>query len=274
MPLESRPLPWAGTDLTPGRLVAVAPGVRVLLAPNPGPMSLNGTQSYVLGADGECLVVDPGPEDERHLALLAGVSPATVLVTHRHADHTAGVDRLHELSGAPVRAAAAGFCRSGAPLRDGETLGPAGELRVVSTPGHTSDSLSFHWTGERGSYLLSGDTILGAGTTMLDHPDGSLRNYLGSLERLAGLAASNPGTRVLPAHGGLGAGLAAVVNEYRAHRLARLAEVRTAVAQLGDDVDAVTARVYPDVPNGVLPAARLSIAAQLRYLREHAGTRE
>ncbi|MDP5228580.1 MBL fold metallo-hydrolase [Arthrobacter sp. YJM1] len=248
----------------------VAPGVRLVLAPNPGPMSLDGTQSYVLGPDGDCVVVDPGPEDEAHLRLLAGTRPRLILVTHRHADHTAGVDRLHALTGAPVQAASARFCRAAEPLHDGQAVTAGeGRLTVLATPGHTSDSLSFHWETEQESWLLSGDTILGTGTTMIDHPDGTLGDYLRSLERLAALAETAKGTRVLPAHGGLGRELADVVHEYRDHRLARLAEVRAAVAQLGDDAGAVTALVYSDVPPGVLPAARLSIEAQLRYLREN-----
>lgn len=262
-----------------GVLSDAGPGLRVLLAPNPGPMSLRGTQSYVIGPNGSCVIVDPGPEDEAHLAALAALRPVLILVTHRHADHTAGIDRLRDLTGAPVRAASPDFCRAAGPLLDGEVL-TAGdrEIRVIATPGHTSDSLCFHVRGVQapdedegpdGGGLLSGDTILGTGTTMLDHPDGTVADYLASLGKLAALAedAGAPVT-LFPAHGGLGGDLGVVVREYREHRLARLGEVRRAVAAVGDDVDAVTAAVYPDVPDGVRRAARLSIEAQLRYLRD------
>jgi len=271
VPLPAEPLP--------GVLADAGPGLRVLLAPNPGPMSLRGTQSYVIGPDGACVVVDPGPEDETHLAALAALRPGLILVTHRHADHTAGIDRLRELTGAPVRAASPDFCRAAGPLLDGETLRVGDlEIRVIATPGHTSDSLCFHVRGVRapdedggqdGGSLLSGDTILGTGTTMLDHPDGTVADYLASLGKLAALAedAGAPVT-LFPAHGGLGGDLGVVVREYREHRLSRLGEVRRAVAAVGDDVDAVTAAVYPDVPDGVRRAARLSIEAQLRYLRD------
>ncbi|WP_144627487.1 MBL fold metallo-hydrolase [Arthrobacter woluwensis] len=271
VPLPAEPLS--------GVLADAGPGLRVLLAPNPGPMSLRGTQSYVIGPDGACVVVDPGPEDEAHLAALAALRPVLILVTHRHADHTAGIDRLRELTGAPVRAASPDFCRAAGPLLDGETLRVGDlEIRVIATPGHTSDSLCFHVRGVRapgedggqdGGGLLSGDTILGTGTTMLDHPDGTVADYLASLGKLAALAedAGAPVT-LFPAHGGLGGDLGVVVREYREHRLARLGEVRRAVAAVGDDVDAVTAAVYPDVPDGVRRAARLSIEAQLRYLRD------
>ncbi|MEZ2370876.1 MBL fold metallo-hydrolase [Arthrobacter sp. RCC_34] len=270
----------SGADLAPGVLSDAGPGLRVLLAPNPGPMSLRGTQSYVIGPDGSCVIVDPGPEDETHLAALAALRPVLILITHRHADHTAGIDRLRELTGAPVRAASRTFCRAAGPLLDGETLRVGDqEIRVIATPGHTSDSLCFHVRAARapgedggpdgGGSLLSGDTILGTGTTMLDHPDGTVADYLASLEKLAALAeAAKAPVTLLPAHGGLGGDLGVVVREYREHRLARLAEVRRAVTAMGDDGDAVTAAVYPDVPDGVRRAARLSIEAQLRYLRE------
>lgn len=274
--LPAEPL---SAELQSGVLSDAGPGLRVLLAPNPGPMSLRGTQSYVIGPDGACVVVDPGPEDEPHLAALAALRPVLILVSHRHADHTAGIDRLREMTGAPVRAASPDFCRAAGPLLDGETLRVGDlEIRVIATPGHTSDSLCFHVQGVRapgedgrpgGGGLLSGDTILGAGTTMLDHPDGTVADYLASLRKLAALAedAGAPVT-LFPAHGGLGGDLGVVVREYREHRLSRLGEVRRAVAAVGDDVDAVTAAVYPDVPEGVRRAARLSIEAQLRYLRD------
>ncbi|MDQ0709209.1 glyoxylase-like metal-dependent hydrolase (beta-lactamase superfamily II) [Arthrobacter woluwensis] len=269
----------SAAELLPGVLSDAGSGLRVLLAPNPGPMSLRGTHSYVIGPDGSCVIVDPGPEDEGHLAALAALRPVLILVTHRHADHTAGIDRLRTLTGAPVRAASSAFCRDAEPLADGEILAVGDlEIRVLATPGHTSDSLCFHVLGKQascvgggpdGGSLLSGDTILGTGTTMLDHPDGTVADYLASLGKLAALAedAGAPVT-LLPAHGGLGGDLGVVVREYREHRLARLAEVRRAVTAVGDDVDAVTAAVYPDVSDGVRRAARLSIEAQLRYLRE------
>ncbi|HEY1156637.1 MAG TPA: MBL fold metallo-hydrolase, partial [Arthrobacter sp.] len=120
-----------------------------ILAPNPGPMSLDGTNSYILRAPGHSstVVVDPGPHDETHLAALAGAGAVElVLVTHRHADHTAGSARFHQLTGAPVRAADPLHCHGGgAPLLHGELIRAAGlEITVLATPGHTSDSVCFH----------------------------------------------------------------------------------------------------------------------------------
>ncbi|RAM35297.1 MBL fold metallo-hydrolase [Arthrobacter globiformis] len=247
-----------------------SPLTRFRLAPNPGPMSLEGTNSYIVGEPGHAatVVVDPGPLDEAHLQALAAAGPVElILVTHRHADHTAGSARLAEITGAPVRAAASEHCHGGAVLRSGETIAAGGtEIRVVSTPGHTSDSVCFHLPldGPAGS-ILTGDTILGRGTTVLDHPDGTLADYLTSLDRLELLG---PAT-VLPAHGPVRPALDAVVRAYREHRIDRLAQIRMALDGLGPDatVAEVTSAVYADVAPSVRRAAENSVAAQLEYLR-------
>lgn len=274
--------------------VRVTDQASVLLAPNPGPMTLDGTRSYVLAAPGARtrVVVDPGPDDVAHLTALAdGPRVELVLVTHRHADHTAGAARFAELTGAPVRAADPAHCHpahpatggatggsahagAAAPLRGGEVLRAAGlRIEVVATPGHTADSVSFRLPddGPHGS-VLTGDTILGRGTTVISTPDGSLRDYLASLDVLEAFGTAT----VLPAHGPHLGDLSAVVRAYREHRLGRLAEVRAALAgaaiagaPVTDQlVEQVTAIVYGDVAPGVLPAARQSVRAQLRYLAE------
>lgn len=246
-----------------------------LLAPNPGPMSLEGTNSYLISASGSkaLVVVDPGPADEGHLhSLAARGSVELILVTHRHADHTAGSPRLHELTGAPVRAADPRHCHGGGePLYEGETLRAGGAvIRVLTTPGHTSDSVCFHLPddGPHGS-VLTGDTILGRGTTMLDYPDGRLGDYLQSLDRLEGLG---PAT-VLPAHGPVLPSLEAVTRAYREHRHERLGQIREALEHLGPDatVPAVADAVYADVEPSVRRAAEMSVAAQLDYLRGQQG---
>ena len=242
---------------------------RFRLAPNPGPMSLHGTNSYVLSAPGSAsvVVVDPGPLDEEHLQELTRFGAVElVLVTHRHADHTAASQRFAELTGAPVRAADPAHCHGGAPLAGGEVLHAAGvEIRVLATPGHTSDSVCFHLPGDgvHGA-VLTGDTILGVGTTVLDYPDGRLGDYLDSLDRLEALG---PAT-VLPAHGPLLPALDSIVRAYRDHRLDRLAQIRAALAELGADaaVEDVADAVYASVDPAVRPAAELSVAAQLDYL--------
>ena len=234
-------------------------------------MSLDGTNSYVISAPGASasVVVDPGPVEEGHLRRLADAGPVElILVTHRHADHTAGSLRLHELTGAPVRAADPRHCHGGGePLQDGESIHAAGvTVQVLATPGHTSDSVCFHIPddGPHGS-ILTGDTILGRGTTMLDYPDGRLGDYLESLDRLEALGQAT----VLPAHGPVLPSLAAITRAYRDHRQERLAQIRAALARLSGDatVADVADAVYADVDPSVRRAAEMSVAAQLDYLR-------
>ena len=243
---------------------------RFRLAPNPGPMSLDGTNSYVIGVpgSGHVAIVDPGPEDGPHLAALAAAGMVdVVLITHRHADHTEASARFHELTGAPVRAVLAEHCHGGEPLTDGEVLNAGGvEIRVIATPGHTSDSVCFYLPadGPTGS-VLTGDTILGRGTTVLDYPDGRLGDYLASLNRLEALG---PAT-LLPAHGPVLPALDEKCREYRNHREERLNQIRAALEQVGVDatIGEVTDVVYSDVDPSVRWAAETSVAAQLDYLR-------
>lgn len=261
----------------------------MLRADNSGPMTLDGTRSYVLRAPDApgCVVVDPGPLLEPHLTALADAGPVSLaLVTHRHADHTGGLARFRELTGAPSRGALPEFSVSGAdgaaaePLSDGEVLTVAGlRIEVLATPGHTADSVCFVVSGPTsGAVVLTGDTVLGLGTTVLAEPDGSLRDYLASLDRLGALNLSGTVTG-LPGHGPAIPDLGAAVHAYRVHRLERLDQVRAALARLGVALpdaaeplpdallDAVTHAVYADVDPSVLPAARSSVRAQLEYVR-------
>ena len=254
-------------------LIRSSPLTRFALAPNPGPMSLEGTNSYVLAAAGSehVVVVDPGPLDEGHLALLASAGMVElILITHHHPDHTEASSRFAEITGAPVRAFHPAYCVGGEPLADGERIHAGGvDLTVVATPGHTSDSVCFHLPGDGpGGSVLTGDTILGRGTTMLDFPDGTLGDYLASLERLSQLGHAT----VLPGHGPVLSDLGTVVLTYRDHREERLEQIRAALVQLGADaaVPAVTDLVYAEVPANVRAAAELSVAAQLQYLRTNA----
>jgi glyoxylase-like metal-dependent hydrolase (beta-lactamase superfamily II) len=243
---------------------------RYRLAPNPGPMSLEGTQSYLISAPGEpgVVVVDPGPLEETHLQELAAAGNVElVLITHHHIDHTEASARFHGLTGAPVRALDRAQCHGGDPLTDGETIRAAGvDISVLATPGHTADSVSFHLPddGPDGS-VLTGDTILGRGTTIIAYPDGRLGPYLESLEKLAALGPA----KVLPAHGPLLPDLSAICREYTEHRQLRLDQIRAALKELGEHagVDAVTDHVYNDVDLSVRGAAEASVAAQLDYLR-------
>jgi glyoxylase-like metal-dependent hydrolase (beta-lactamase superfamily II) len=254
-----------------GVLRPVTPLAGVLLAENPSPMTLDGTNTWVLRAPGEeaCVVIDPGEDDDVHLRRVAAQGPvALVLLTHRHHDHAGGARRFAELTGAPVRALDPSLVLGSEALGDGDVVTAAGvELRVVATPGHTSDSLSFLLDGPGADpAVLTGDTILGRGTTVIAHPDGALGPYLDSLRRLANLA---PGTAVLPGHGPELPDAPAVARAYLAHREERLDQVRAALAQLGADATPrqVVEVVYADVDRALWPAAELSVRAQLDHLR-------
>ena len=246
----------------------VTPHAGVVLAENPSPMTLEGTNTWVLRAPDapDCVVIDPGEDDERHLRAVAAHGPvALVLLTHRHHDHAGGARRFQELTGAPVRALDPSLVLGSEALADGDVVTAAGvELRVVATPGHTSDSLSFLLTPDNA--VLTGDTVLGRGTTVIAHPDGALGPYLESLRRLADLA---PDTTVLTGHGPELPDVAAVATAYLAHREERLDQVRDALARLGPQASprAVVEDVYADVDRALWPAAELSVRAQLDYLR-------
>lgn len=237
-------------------------------------MSLNGTNSYLLAGSGSeaVVVVDPGPLDELHLGALQSAGRVDlVLITHHHRDHTEASARFHELTGAPVRAMDPEQCHGGNVLGDGEVISAAGvRINVLATPGHTADSVCFHLPddGPTGS-VLTGDTVLGRGTTVLCYPDGTLGNYLDSLDRLESLGEA----RTLPAHGPPLPSIGEISRAYRVHRLERLEQVRAALLTLGRsadvaDVVAVTDLVYADVDPSVRRAAEQSVAAQLHYLRE------
>jgi glyoxylase-like metal-dependent hydrolase (beta-lactamase superfamily II) len=246
----------------------VTPEASVLLQNNPGSMTLDGTNTWLLrgaGAD-ETVVVDPGQSDDAHLAALVGAAPsiALVLVTHGHFDHSQAAADLHARMGVPVRAINPAHCHGAVPLTDGETIEAAGvRLQVVATPGHTADSASFV-LGEREA-VLTGDTILGRGTTVVAHPDGILGAYLDSLQRLQ----SYGDAAVLTGHGPDLPSIADVAAMYLAHRQDRLDQVRAALAELGADASArqIVELVYADVDQAVWWAAELSVQAQLEYLR-------
>jgi len=161
--------------------VTVTDRATYVLAANPGIMTLDGTNTWILREPGatQSVVVDPGPGDEAHLqaVLAAAGSVGLVLFTHRHFDHTEALGRFAELTGAPARSTDPEFTRGAEPLVDGETIVVDGlEIEVIATPGHTTDSTCFRLVAD--DSLLSGDTILGRGTTVIAHPDGVLGPYL------------------------------------------------------------------------------------------------
>ncbi len=244
---------------------------RCLLADNASPMTLDGTNTWVVKADddGRSIVIDPGPDDARHLGAVAedAGEVVAVLLTHGHLDHSEGARRLAETVGCGVRALDPTFVYGDEGLHDGDVVDVDGlEVRVVGTPGHTSDSLSFVLPED--DAVLTGDTVLGRGTTVVAHPDGALGAYLGSLRRLRDLASEQGLSTVLPGHGPVLDDALVALDYYLAHRAERLEQVREAVASGAVEPMDVVRRVYVDVDERLWPAAELSVRAQLDYLRE------
>jgi len=250
-----------------GDLTVPLPGWCTLVrADNPSPMTLDGTNTYVLRASGApgAVVVDPGPLDEGHLAAVAALGPVVlILLTHGHPDHAEGAHVFQEMTGAPMTAVEPRLVVGSEPLRGGETFTEVGGLTVtaVATPGHTSDSVSFVVAGDEPA-LLTGDTILGRGSTVVAHPDGQLAPYLDSLARLRDLGPM----LLLPGHGPVRPDAAALASDYLAHRTQRLGQVRAALAAGDRSARDVVRRVYADIDRSLWPAAELSVLAQLDYL--------
>jgi glyoxylase-like metal-dependent hydrolase (beta-lactamase superfamily II) len=241
-----------------------------VLAPNASPMTLDGTNTWVLREPGaqRSVVVDPGPGVPAHLRRVAEVAGevAVVLLTHGHADHSEGAREFAELVHCDVRALDPAFRYGREGLHGGDVIAVDGlEVRVVATPGHTSDSLSFVVPAD--SAVLTGDTVLGRGTTVVAHPDGALDAYLRSLRRLHDLAERHELTAIWPGHGPVLREALPVLDAYLAHRAERLEQVRAAVEAGATEPADVVRRVYADVDRQLWPAAELSVRAQLDYLR-------
>lgn len=246
---------------------------RAVLAPNPGPMTLDGTNTWILGEPGspDLVLVDPGPESPEHLqAVSSAVSDmdgrvAMILLTHGHEDHAAGAAEMAAHFQAPVLALDPAHRLGSEGLRKGQVVRSGNlEIHVVGTPGHSSDSLTF-WLPEDKS-LLTGDTILGRGTTVVAHPDGVLSDYLRSLERLQSLALKKDAEHILPGHGPALGKPSHVISDYLEHRQQRLGQVRSALEAGAMTAHEVVALVYADVPEILWPAAELSVKAQIDYL--------
>jgi len=270
-------------DPVPGASLPLEPGLRLVLAPNPSPMTERGTNTYLLG-EGAVSVIDPGPRDPAHLAAILaalekGERVAQILVTHAHKDHSPLARELAAATGAPIlafgdaragrsarMAALAGEVGGGegvdldfAPdvlLRHGESLEAGGrELVAVHTPGHFGNHLCFRW----GDALFSGDHVMGWAPSLVSPPDGDLTDFMASLDRIEALGP----LRYYPGHGApVGEGLERV-RGLRAHRLGREAAIRRAVAAGATTLPAITGAVYRDTPPALLPAAARNVLAHL-----------
>lgn len=254
-------------EFTPGVAVGVAPGIRRLTAPNASAMTGPGTNSYLLG-DPVWAIVDPGPDDERHAAALlaAAPMPRCILVTHTHRDHSPLAARLAALTGATLigRPGPAdgrqdqSFRPDRIPVRD-ERLGPDGQrLRVIDTPGHASNHVCYLLEDQ--GLLFSGDHILDGMTPVILAPDGDMRDYLDSLERLRGL----PLRSIAPGHGRMLAEPRVVIDALVEHRLRRERRVRDALqAAAPADLAALVRVVYRDTPEALHRLAMRTLEAHL-----------
>ena len=252
----------------PGEVIALAlsPFVQVVLAPNPGPMTGPGTNTYVVGAGHTC-VIDPAVEDEAYLdeVLARAGTVDQILITHRHEDHVGGAARLAAATGAPVRAfgsADAGGA-SVQPIAEGEVVevGRAA-LRTLHCPGHASDHLC--WVLEGTASLFAGDNVLGEGTAVIAPPDGDMRAYLESLKRLERLHVD----RIYPGHFRPLDGGNEVIRGYLEHRAQRERQVLDAVAAGRGTTAAMVAAIYVDTPPHLHPVAEYQVLAHLEMLEE------
>ncbi len=248
------------TRLAVARLERLPSAVTLIRAPNAGPMTLDGTNTWVLRSPvgAGSLVVDPGPDDPEHLARVALAAatdgPVTVVITHSHPDHDEGLEEfLRQCPGSRT-------WRPGAGGDSPELFGV--RVEAFATPGHTADSISLRITTDDGQFVFSGDTILGRGTTVIAHPDGDLGDYLDSL-RLLGECGAVP---VLPGHGPALTDCALASAVYLEHRLDRLAQVRAAWRGGTRAAAEIVAEVYAEVDRSLWWAAEMSVRAQLDYL--------
>lgn len=266
-------------------LIELEQDVRRIVAPNPSPMTLNGTCSYVLGT-GAVAVIDPGPADPAHLqAILGGLHPqervAAIFVTHAHLDHSPGARLLAEATGARIHAfgaadagrspamaalATTGYAGGGegvdhgftpdVVLADGEEVAFGDwRLRALHTPGHFGNHLSF----QSGGRIFSGDIVMGWSTTLISPPDGDLGDYFRSLEKLAGQEAQV----FYPGHGDPVHAPAPRLFELAEHRHARSAQILAVLQQAPASVAQLTAQIYPEITPLLRQAAARNVFAHL-----------
>jgi glyoxylase-like metal-dependent hydrolase (beta-lactamase superfamily II) len=273
--------PSRGAERPPSGLTRLSERVRRIIAPNPSPFTFTGTCVYIVG-EGEVAVVDPGPADPAHLdALLAaipGERVARIVVTHSHRDHAAGATLLQQRTGAPIVGARA-HVAAGAPTRadashaldyapdealeDGARVAGRGfTLEAVATPGHAAGHLSFALAEENA--LFSGDHVMAWSTSVIAPPDGSMRAYLASLEKVA----RRSETIYWPGHGGPVRDPQRYARALISHRRQREAAILARLEAGEASVAEIVARVYPGLAPALVAAARLSTLAHLEDLAE------
>jgi glyoxylase-like metal-dependent hydrolase (beta-lactamase superfamily II) len=267
-------------DVDYGVAQVVAPGVRRIVANNPGPYTFLGTNSYLVGS-GEVAVIDPGPADERHLKAIAaaikGERLAYILITHSHRDHCGGARALQALAGGVVAAFGPTGTERGAPglnydfvdqaftpdrtLADGDTVRGRGfALDVLHMPGHSPDHLCFALVGKR--TVFTGDHVMGWNTTVIAPPEGNMAKFLASLERLM----QRHDKMFLPAHGGRIQTPQRVVKAYIMHRKWREQTILACLDEGVRTIPSIVERLYGTLDAELKQAAALSVLAHLEHL--------
>lgn len=271
--------------------IEITPGIRLLRANNPSPLTERGTNTYLIGAadgTGPVAVIDPGPDDDDHLEAILTAAPqiSHILLTHPHLDHSALIPKLKARSGAPTYAfgvwsdgrsavmqdlAARGLAGGGEGLdrgfipdhrlADGDKVsGPGWELTALHTPGHSAPHLAFL----TGQHLLCGDLAMGWSSTLISPPDGDLGSYMNSLARLKNLGP----VVLLPGHGDAVAEGQARLSWLAEHRATRAEQIRAALANESQVIPALAALLYAETPHHLHPAAERNIFAHLIEMHE------
>lgn len=280
----SEDIPFNREAPSPGLLEDLSPGVRRLVAANGGAFTFTGTCSYIVGR-GKVAIVDPGPDDPAHIAALLaavrGEDVVAIAVTHTHRDHSPAVPALVAATGAPTYGA--GPHRSARPLHegevnlldaagdpafqpdvilaDGDSFGPADwPITALATPGHCANHLAFSLEPDR--VLLSGDHVMGWSTSIVAPPDGSMGDYMASLEKLLG----RPERRYFPGHGGPVEQPQPFVRAMIQHRRMRENSILQALEGGPTPIATLTAKVYAGLPAGLQGAAALNLFAHLEDL--------
>src|SRR6516165_5484249 len=267
-------------DLAPETVEEVAPGLRRILANNPGPFTFKGTVTYIVGR-GEVAVIDPGPDDPRHIAAILdavrGETVTHILVTHTHRDHSPGVAGLKAATGATTHGE--GPHRPARPLHTGETArldaggdqtfqpdvtladgavvrGKGFTFEAVATPGHTANHMAYAF--KEAGLLLSGDHVMGWSTTIVAPPDGAMSDYMASLDRLA----ARRERTYLPGHGNPLRNAPKYVQHLIAHRKDREASILHRLGKGATDIPTIVKAVYIGLDPRLVGAAGLSTFAR------------
>ncbi len=270
--------------LQPDRPADVAPGVRAVVADNPGPFTFKGTMSYIIGR-GKVAILDPGPDDDAHIkALLEAVRGETIthiFVTHTHRDHSPAVPKVKAATGATVfaqgphrlarplqigearrlDASADMDFRPDVPLTDGEVVsGDGWTMQALATPGHTANHMAFAL--KESDLIFSGDHVMGWSTTIVAPPDGSMRDYMASLDKFA--RRSEP--LYLAGHGAPIRDAPRFVQHLTKHRLAREASILHRLGKGAADIPTIVKAIYIGLAPRLTGAAALSVLAHLEDL--------